>query len=434
MTWEILLKRDDVDLLTISVIDSVFFEHLKEVSKKKEDFFSVFHQKILTHYINIDVLELGRFLGNKYFNSVENVKKYYEEGKVFLTKVKREDHNSFKKFKEQFLKVCHIYSITSWWAIEAWQHDYEKIVLKLVKNKKDYKLISSLYHPWKKTVLNQIQDRLKGGESIQKLAIEYQFLRSWSVIWFREIDKEWIKNLKPPKDETVDFYSTKELIEILNPNVEEKKFIEMAPYMIFFKDFRDDLRREFNYYWSEFFEELAKNFEVEYDDLGYLTLQEMEQCVENGKFPEEVVEKRKKKGCVIILDKEIKVVEGVSEKYKKIIDQVEKRVEGIEISGTIAHKGKARGNVRIIQSYHDLKKFKQGEILIANTTHPNYLPAMQKSIAFITNEGGMISHAAIVAREMKKPCIVGTKTATKVFKNGDVVEVDADNGVVRRVE
>jgi pyruvate,water dikinase len=69
--------------------------------------------------------------------------------------------------------------------------------------------------------------------------------------------------------------------------------------------------------------------------------------------------------------------------------------------------------------------------MVANTTHPNYLPGMQKALAFVTNEGGIASHAAIVARELKKPCVVGTKNATSIFKDGDTVEVDADQGIAR---
>lgn len=67
------------------------------------------------------------------------------------------------------------------------------------------------------------------------------------------------------------------------------------------------------------------------------------------------------------------------------------------------------------------------------TTHPNYLPAMKIAKAFITNEGGMICHAAIVARELNKPCIVGTKIATKVLKDGDLIEVNANSGIIRKI-
>ena len=64
-------------------------------------------------------------------------------------------------------------------------------------------------------------------------------------------------------------------------------------------------------------------------------------------------------------------------------------------------------------------------------TRPEFLPLMKKAAAFVTDAGGLLSHAAIVARELKKPCIIATETATKVFKDGDLIEVDADKGVVR---
>jgi pyruvate,water dikinase len=59
---------------------------------------------------------------------------------------------------------------------------------------------------------------------------------------------------------------------------------------------------------------------------------------------------------------------------------------------------------------------------------------MEKAAAFVTDQGGITSHAAIVAREMKKPCIIGTKIATKVFKDGDIMEVDANKGIIRKIK
>ena len=67
-------------------------------------------------------------------------------------------------------------------------------------------------------------------------------------------------------------------------------------------------------------------------------------------------------------------------------------------------------------------------------TRPEYLPVMHLAAAFVTDEGGIASHAAIVAREMKKPCIIGTKIATQVLKDGDLVEVDAEKGIVTVLE
>ena len=66
--------------------------------------------------------------------------------------------------------------------------------------------------------------------------------------------------------------------------------------------------------------------------------------------------------------------------------------------------------------------------MVANST---YVPAMEKAGAIITDEGGLLSHAAIVSRELKVPCVVGTKIATRVLKDGDKIYVDADKGIVK---
>jgi pyruvate,water dikinase len=80
-----------------------------------------------------------------------------------------------------------------------------------------------------------------------------------------------------------------------------------------------------------------------------------------------------------------------------------------------------------------MKKVEPGDVLIISMTDPNYIPAMEKAGAFVTDMGGILCHAAIVAREMKKPCIIATKNATSVFKDGDKVIVDAEKGEVRKV-
>lgn len=105
-----------------------------------------------------------------------------------------------------------------------------------------------------------------------------------------------------------------------------------------------------------------------------------------------------------------------------------------ELKGSVAQQGMAKGFVRRLMGHKQIAEVKAGEILISPMTIPDFLPAMKKAAAFVTDEGGVLCHAAIVAREFKKPCIVGTKFATKVFKNGDYVEVDAVKGIVKRLE
>ena len=81
----------------------------------------------------------------------------------------------------------------------------------------------------------------------------------------------------------------------------------------------------------------------------------------------------------------------------------------------------------------EIDKVKEGDILVTNMTIPAYLLGMKKACAFVTDEGGTTCHAAILAREMKKPCITGTRHATKILQDGDLVEVDAEKGIVRKV-
>ena len=105
-----------------------------------------------------------------------------------------------------------------------------------------------------------------------------------------------------------------------------------------------------------------------------------------------------------------------------------------EIKGELAYPGKVKGKVTLALSAEDFKKFKPGEILVARMTDPNYVPIMKIARGIITDIGGITAHAAIVARELKKPCIIGTKFATQILKDGMMVEVDADKGVVKIIK
>lgn len=104
-----------------------------------------------------------------------------------------------------------------------------------------------------------------------------------------------------------------------------------------------------------------------------------------------------------------------------------------EIHGHIISFGKARGRVRIIKSTNDLQTLRAGQILVANFTTPEYVPAIKRAAAIITDDGGITSHAAIISRELGKPCVTGTKIATQVLKDGDRVEVDATKGIVKKI-
>ncbi len=104
-----------------------------------------------------------------------------------------------------------------------------------------------------------------------------------------------------------------------------------------------------------------------------------------------------------------------------------------ELKGTTAMSGKVRGRVRIVYGRLEFAAFKKGEILVTNNTTPEFVPIMKKAAAIVTEQGGITSHAAVISRELKVPCIIGTKIATKILKTGDRVEVDAERGIVKKI-
>jgi pyruvate,water dikinase len=116
---------------------------------------------------------------------------------------------------------------------------------------------------------------------------------------------------------------------------------------------------------------------------------------------------------------------------KEQLELLEKISGKKEIIGTVARKGRVRGRVKLVHNQKDAASFQDGEILVTSMTTPELLGAMYKSVAFITDEGGVTCHAAIIARELNKPCIIGTRVATQVLKDGDMVEVDANIGIIR---
>ena len=146
--------------------------------------------------------------------------------------------------------------------------------------------------------------------------------------------------------------------------------------------------------------------------------------------------KRRQQIYILFLDrhKKLRVLSGpAAQSYynKNFREQPPKPVQAIK--GTVACLGHARGRVRIVITQADQKKMKKGEIIVSTMTTPQLMSAIKLAAAIITDEGGLTANAAIVSRELNIPCIVGTKIATQVLTDGDLVEVDANQGWIRKI-
>jgi len=222
-------------------------------------------------------------------------------------------------------------------------------------------------------------------------------------------------------------------LERLQPNSREREFARIFAMTTYWKDRRDDYRRETYARFRNLFAAIAQRVGVTATTLQYFKEEEIRGALLTGKKLSRGVAENRRSNAVTIFNGEVFKILNKHE-GKQLVNSLETiRKKTGELTGVIGSQGIASGEATIIWIKDDLKKVRKGQIMVAKTTHPDYVPAMRLCRAIVTDEGGITSHAAIVARELGIPCVVGTKIATKVFKDGDRVEVDAGKGVVKKI-
>jgi phosphoenolpyruvate synthase/pyruvate phosphate dikinase len=176
------------------------------------------------------------------------------------------------------------------------------------------------------------------------------------------------------------------------------------------------------------FKEISLRSKIKMEHLWIMLPNEIKEIFLNKKnYLKEKYDLRINKGLIIFKENKYFAYEGEHELIDLFISKMSKSKN---LKGIVASKGYAKGKVKICFSVKDTLKVKKGDILVAPMTYPSFIDAMNKASAFITDEGGITSHAAIISREMKKPCIIGTKNATSILKDNQLIEVDADNNVI----
>ena len=184
-----------------------------------------------------------------------------------------------------------------------------------------------------------------------------------------------------------------------------------------------------------FFKSIAKHVKVDYSQWIHLTSDDIVQILSGNRNVKDLALEEREKGHIFMMEKGIPKMaigeEGkfLSEWLDKNLNKVEENIT--EFKGQPASPGHVTGKARVILLAKDSHDLKEGEILVCAMTSPDYVPAMKRSLAIITDEGGLLCHAAIMSREFNKPCVIATKIATKVLKDGDTVEVDAGKGIVK---
>lgn len=241
-----------------------------------------------------------------------------------------------------------------------------------------------------------------------------------------------VKSLPAEREKRV-----QEVLAKLNADEQFKELVKTARMFVYLRTYRTDKISNSFANGFRLFEEIGRRCGI--------SRREVIDCPPNEivamEFPpsEKIIERAKAvitkgiNGKVYFTDGKTAI--KLKEKLESAVgnDKAEENVEQ-ELRGMAAFKGKVQGKAKIILDNTDLNKVERGDILVAAMTTPDFVPAMERAAGFVTNEGGILCHAAIIAREMKKPCITGTKIATKLIKDGDIIEVDAEQGIVRLVD
>lgn len=204
------------------------------------------------------------------------------------------------------------------------------------------------------------------------------------------------------------------------------------------QDQRKEMALRAAYYLDLLLKEIARRAKYSLEEVEYFLPQEIKDFLLRNKLPDkEILRKRSKLSIFVVRpDKEMMVTRERARKIYTILEKQRKFVSKI-LKGIVASQGKygkkIRGRIKVILD-PTTKDLRKGEILVTSMTRPEFTPLMKKAKALITNEGGLLSHAAIVSRELNLPCLIGTRQATEVLKDGDLVEVDAEKGIVKKIK
>lgn len=362
------------------------------------------------------VKKLPHYLKNhSIFDVTKSLDKFHKEKRRHIIALSKKKDKRRDDPRKQLAEIYEILTTnTSFIWMAHGLEEFYKILLhenvpKYVKGEIS-KFIGDASFPKKKNMHFLMEDAMRRREDPEKIARKFGWLRArdgFSDPFSADDIKNIIKGLKPAKP--------RQKIRI---PAKLKKLMEEMQELVYFRTARTDVFYELLFLSRPILKRVGELYNISFPELKRYSVQSLIEgkprrydgnftlaCYENESY---------------IGEEPVLTEEGVNK-----LDFVK---------GTIAHKGVTQGAAKIILLVSELDKVKDGDILVTQMTFPNYITAMTRAVAFVTDEGGITCHAAIVAREMKKPGIIGTKIATKIFKDEDIIEVDANKGIVRKIK
>lgn len=337
------------------------------------------------------------------------------------------------------------------WAITHWLEDW--FVAKLSKKFKDWQEIyEKLAIPSKLIGTERLEKALlkwkitgEKQDGLTKIAKKFGFLAAYSVndpVWNESDLKKQANQFDNPQQKlselekiaTENRKNAKLALKTLKKDPLLAKIGHVLHIYTWLRTERIDIYKRALVTVQPFYRWFEQEFELPKFWAGHFSYDEIADALEKNKLPPiKKLQDRAHFGYVVHIgankttiiakpEEQIRFVRRFIPKYGEF--------DGNEVHGKTAFPGIVTGKVRRILKLSEIDKMRVGEILVANMTHPDFMPAIRKAAAIVTDEGGIVCHAAIVSRELKIPCVIACGKATKIFKDGDMIKVDAKNGVV----
>jgi phosphoenolpyruvate synthase/pyruvate phosphate dikinase len=448
------IGTENMNVLVTSEQGKITFYRLKEENKKLKDTWK------------------NKFLDYNYMiQRFKWIEKIINDSEAFIKFLKDLDlnklsnivlHELYREYTKNFNRIFQGYHLSQPEVSAVCERELQRIIEQKIKDKKEaIKVYSLITAPtktnllveeefnWFKTILKVRKQGLtsKNLAEIKNHSKKYGWLSTQENLPFLDINY-YLKLLSQNKESSKIIYE-----KLKNFNEDPKKVknkrkkilkrlnnLTIKRYSFLLKE-AGHLRIKKRLAWTKMayfarplFEEIGKRISLKPEEVMYLFPYEVEEYLLVSKeINKKVIFDRMKNHLMVMREGKLKLYTG--KEAKKIQDkEIKEELLDLNIlEGKCANPGFVKGRVKLIYSHSDnqleeVEKMKQGEILVAGSTKPQLIVACRKASAIVTDEGGITSHAAIVSRELKIPCVVGTKHATK---DDDLVEVDANNGTVK---
>ncbi|MBI5002410.1 hypothetical protein HZC31_03430 [Candidatus Woesearchaeota archaeon] len=294
---------------------------------------------------------------------------------------------------------------------------------------------------------NKHKDKNKMKEDMQKHIERFSFLKQKDM-FLEFFDEEYyfkkIEECKDPEKELASLeQETKKkesnfavVLDAWKDNYFVQLLFKTTNEAVYFRTWRTERFSQSTYYLIPLFKEIAIHLSLEkYQDVVYLLPEEVVSLLKSERSADKKLIEQRKIGFTYMTfgSDENLIIQG-DDALKSLNHLKLPNHTGGIITGTPAFKGVVQGKVTLITKREQWSSIQKAEILVIHTTTPDIVPYLKNIKAIVTEEGGILSHASVISREMKIPCIIGTKIATKAFKDGDIVEVDAEKGIVKKIK